>query len=379
MARAKTPLIITGNIYTSRAGQTTPLQLGADTDQKIAGLRDLTDAVHKHGSKIFAQISHCGRQVIPSFVGQGEVVSASNVKDLSTGTKPRALRPDEIEGIVTEFGESALRCKTAGFDGVQIHGGHGYLVSQFLTPYTNRRSDDYGGSPEKRLKFLQDVYRSIREKVGDDYPVILKINGNDYLPLRRGLKTRELVEIARHMEAEGIDAVEVSVGHYESGFPVTRGTFQRCLRNMLGGSIRFLPFLWRLFFNLFWPVVALVCNLWFKTWQGYNLRYAKHFTKALSIPVICVGGFLTRDKMQQALQDGHCDAISAGRAFIADPLLYEHLLHDTTGPQCVYCNACVGHIGTLELDCYHPDVRKQKDEMLAAGLQARSSVGVDDL
>jgi 2,4-dienoyl-CoA reductase-like NADH-dependent reductase (Old Yellow Enzyme family) len=366
MARAGTPLIITGNVYTSRDGRSTLRQLGADAEDKIPALAELTAAVHRHGSKIFAQLSHCGRQVVPSYVGHREAVSASAVRDLSLGTRPRPLTVAEIHRIVDDFAEAARRCRDAGFDGVQIHGAHGYLVSQFLTPYTNRRKDEYGGSLEGRTKLLRDIHRATRERVGDDFPIILKINGSDWLPLRRGLRTHELVEVARVMEHEGIDAVEVSVGHYESGFPVVRGTFWRCLRGMVGGSVRHLPAPWRLSFTAGWPVVALASNLIWRPREGFNLRYARQFKAALSVPVICVGGFLTLEAMEAALSMGACDAISCGRAFIADPFLHRHLKEGTAGPRCVFCNACVGQIGSRPLDCYHPRVRQEKDAMLAA-------------
>src|SRR5262245_29888126 len=130
-----TPLIITGNIYVSRDGRSTPRQLGADADDKIPGLTELTAAVHDHGSHLFAQLNHCGRQVIPRFAGIAEGVSASDTTDLTTGTHPRPLTLVEIERIVESYARAALRCRQAGFDGVQIHAAHGYLLSQFLTPY----------------------------------------------------------------------------------------------------------------------------------------------------------------------------------------------------------------------------------------------------
>jgi 2,4-dienoyl-CoA reductase-like NADH-dependent reductase (Old Yellow Enzyme family) len=366
MARGGVPLIITGNIYVSLDGKSTPLQMGVDDDDKIPALARLVDAVHAHGSRIFAQLSHSGRQVLPRFAGIPEAVAPSRVADLSTGIKPRALTAAEVEQVVRRFGDAAARCREAGFDGVQVHAGHGYLASQFLTPYTNRRGDGYGGSFENRLRFLRDIHRAIRERVGRDYPVIIKINGSDYLPLRRGLKTPELVRIAQEMERDGIDAVEVSVGQYESGFPMVRGTFGRCLRGMLSGGVRHLSAWRRILFNALWPLMAVVFNLVFRWREGFNLRYARQFKAALSIPVICVGGFITRRAMESAIAGGQCDAISAGRAFIADPLLYRHLRDGTPGPRCVYCNACVGVIGTQPVDCYHPRVRAEKDAMLAA-------------
>lgn len=365
MAAAGTPLIVTGNMFVRRDGQSTPRQIGADDDDKIPGLARLTAAVHGHGSAIMAQLSHCGRQVVPPYVGRDEAVSASDVRDLSTGTLPRPLTIPEIRRIVDDFGEAARRCQDAGFDGVQIHGAHGYLIAQFLTPHTNRRTDEYGGSLQNRTRLLREVHRSIRDRVGEDFPVILKINGSDWLPLRDGLGTDELVEVARVMEREGIDAVEVSVGHYESGFPVVRGRFWRCLRGMADGSGRHLPRPWRVAFSVFWPLMALASNLIWRPREGFNLDYARRFKAALSIPVLCVGGFLTREAMEAAIEDGLCDAVSCGRAFIADPFLYRHLREGVSGPRCVSCNGCVGTIGSEALDCVDPRVRREKDAMLA--------------
>jgi len=366
LALGETPLIITGNIYVSRQGKSAPRQLGADADDKIAGLARVAKEVHAHGGRIFAQLNHCGRQVVPDFVGATDVVSASAVKDLLTGTRPRALSAAEIAAIVEAYGEAARRCREAGFDGVQMHSANGYLMSQFLTPYTNRRDDAYGGTLEGRTRFGREVLAAIRRRVGAHFPVIIKMNGADALPLRDGLKTAELVEAARIMEAAGVDAVEISVGHYESGFPMVRGRFGRCLRNMLqGGSMAHLPPLRRLLLTVFRPLVTLACNLLWKGREGFNLDYTPTFKARLTIPVICVGGFRTRATMEAAIADGLCDAVSAGRPFLADPFLYRHLRDGTPGPRCVDCNACVGHLGAQPADCYHPRVRADKDAMLA--------------
>ena len=365
MARGDTPLIITGNIYVGRDGKSAPRQLGADHDDKVAGLARLVEVVHAHGAMMFAQLNHCGRQVVPRFAGLTEAVSASTGTELVTGTHHRALSVAEIQRIVGQYADAAERCRRAGFDGVQIHAANGYLIGQFLTPYTNRRTDAYGGSPEKRLQLLREVIQAIRARLGRDFPLIVKMNGSDYLPLRPGLKTPELVEIAARLQAEGIDAIEISVGHYESGFPMVRGSFGRCLRNMVQGSMRELPFIRRWGFRLLWPVMALACNLFWPRREGFNLVYTRAFKARLSIPVICVGGFLTREAMESALEQGLCDIVSAGRAFIADPLLYRHLRDNQPGPRCVDCNACVGHLGAQPADCYHPAVRAEKDAMLA--------------
>jgi 2,4-dienoyl-CoA reductase-like NADH-dependent reductase (Old Yellow Enzyme family) len=368
MARGGVPLIFTGNLYTSFDGKSTPRQAGIDHDDKIPGLAALVEAVHRHGTKIVAQINHCGRQVVSRSIGGAEAVSAWKTKELFIGTRPRPLTTGEIARIVSQFADAAERCVKAGFDGVQIHAAHGYLINQFLTPYTNKRSDDYGGSFESRLRFLREVYRAVRARVGAAYPIILKLNGSDYLPLRPGLKTAELVEIARAMEAEGIDAIEISVGHYESGFSMVRGTFFRLFRHMSRGSARYLSWWRRAGIRLLWPLLALGSNLLFRRREGFNLEYARQFKAALKIPVICVGGFLTAEAMETAIARGWCDAVSAGRGFIANPYLYRQLRDGTPGPRCTDCNACVGLIGTEVLDCYHPRVRREKEAMLAAAV-----------
>jgi 2,4-dienoyl-CoA reductase-like NADH-dependent reductase (Old Yellow Enzyme family) len=369
IAAGGTPLIITGNLYIAHDGKATPRQTGVDDDDKIPALAHLVSAMHQRGAKIFAQLSHCGRQVVPGFAGLPEAVSASNVKDLITGTRPRPLTTAEIARVVQCFADAAGRCRRAGFDGIQLHAAHGYLLGQFLTPYTNRRTDEYGGSPERRSRLLRDVFRAVRAEVGADYPVILKLNGSDALPLRRGLKTQELVEIAASMEREGVDAIEVSVGHYESGFPVVRGRFGRCLAHLVEGSMRHVSAPRRWLFRGFRPLLTLACNLMWRGREGFNLGYARAFKARLSIPVICVGGFLTRDAMEAALEQRLCDVISIGRGFIADPLLHQHIRDGIPGPRCNDCNACVGVIGTQPIDCYHPKIRVEKDAMLVrAGL-----------
>ncbi len=365
LAKGETPLIVTGNIYVTRQGKSAPRQLGADHDDRIVGLRRVTDVVHAYGGRILAQLNHCGRQVVPDFVGAPEVVSASGVTDLLTGTRPRALGADEIAALVEAFALAAGRCQEAGFDGVQLHSANGYLLSQFLTPYTNRRGDEYGGDLENRTRFAREILDAIRVRCGKTFPVIMKLNGADRLPLRHGLGTAALVDIARRMEAAGIDAVEITVGHYESGFPMVCGQFDLCLRHMVTGSMAQLPPVRRTAMRVFRPLVAWMSDRLWPRREGFNLDYAPAFARALTIPVICVGGFRTRAAMESAIASGQCDAVSAGRPFIADPFLFRHLRDGQPGPACVDCNGCVGHLGAQPADCYHPEVGAAKRAMLA--------------
>ena len=227
--RAGTPLVITGNTYPS------PRQVDAaagrlrrrrqDPGLRVGGPRA------PPRQRLFAQINHAGRQVFPASVGQPCAVSASNVADRD-GTRPRPLTYTEVREVVDSFAAAAARCRDAGFDGIQIHRRR-VPRQPVPTPYTNRRRDDYGGGFANRLRLLIAIHRAVRSRVDDRCAVILKLNGTDYLPLRRGLRTDELIEIARVMQEEGVDAVEISVGHYESGLPMVRGTFDRYFPGVL--------------------------------------------------------------------------------------------------------------------------------------------------
>lgn len=371
LARGGVPLIITGNLYVAPEGKSTYRMCAADRDDRIPGLARLASACHRHGARLIAQLSHCGRQLILGHTGVDEAVSASAVREPMMGAKPRALRLDELPGIVDAFASAAVRCQSAGFDGVQIHAAHGYLLSQFLTPHTNRRRDTYGGSFENRLRLVREVVRETRRRVGSGFALLLKLNGDDLLPLRKGLRVDDNLKIAAALVSEGIDAIEVSVGHYESGFPMTAGRFDGFYRELgVHGAGRHMDALRRFsLVRLGGPLGALSNRLW-PAREGFNLDYARRFKAALDVPIISVGGFRSRAAMERALAEGAADAISCGRGFIADPFLYEHLRKDEPGPRCDSCNLCLARSGTGPVDCWNPSVRAAKERLLAARIRA---------
>lgn len=364
IARGGTPLIISGNLYVSPQGKSTRGMCGVDSDAKLPGLARWSASVHRHGAKLIGQLNHCGRQVIVGHTGVHDPVSASSVYEPLMGTKPRALRLDEIPGVIEAFASAAERCQRAGFDGVQIHAAHGYLLNQFLTPHTNRRKDEYGGTPEKRLRIVREILSETRRRTGPGFALLLKLNGHDRLPGRRGLDTEACLQIALALEAAGADAVEVSAGHYESGFVMTAGTFEGFYQNLLERGLGsqmdvFRRTSLRLGHRAF---DALSRRLW-PPREGFNLAFARRFKQALRIPVICVGGFHTRAAIEAALAEGAADAISCGRAFIADPFLFEHLRENVAGPRCDYCNLCLAR-ATVPVDCWNPGVRAEKEKLL---------------
>jgi 2,4-dienoyl-CoA reductase-like NADH-dependent reductase (Old Yellow Enzyme family) len=372
IAYAGTPLLVTGGLYVNLQGKMFDRAGGIDADDKIPGLRRLTDTVHRHGSAIFAQLGHCGRQVFPREVGLESAVSASPVREKVMGTKPRAMTQEEIRETVADYAAAAERAQAAGFDGVEILAGVGYLLSAFLTPHTNRRRDQYGGSLSNRMRFLLEVLRAVRARVGDEFPVIAKLNGTDALPGRAGLKTADLLEVGSALEAEGLDAVEVTAGHYESGGVAGQGRWDGFYRVMIkeGRMTRGLPKWRQRALLLASPVLTRVSNRLWPPEEGFLLSYARQFKARLSIPVISVGGFVTGQAMEEAIATEQCDAVAVARAMVADPLLYKHLRYGDSGPACDFCMGCAARVGYSPVDCYHPQVGAERAAMLAAeGLQ----------
>ena len=206
-------LIISGHAYVDRAGQAGPWQLGAYSDDLIPGLSKMTGAVHGAGGKILLQLAHAGFFANAKLTGQSPL-AVSWVEGLAKAPREE-LTEAGIEVIVAAFGAAAARAKTAGFDGVQIHAAHGYLLSQFVSPAFNRRGDTFGGSVENRARALMAVVDAVQNAVGPDFPVLVKMNCADFID--GGLGPDDAVEVARMLVEAGIDAIEVSGGVLTGG------------------------------------------------------------------------------------------------------------------------------------------------------------------
>lgn len=366
MVEARTPMIITGNLYVSLQGKSADRQAGIDADDKIPGLRRWVELAHRHDVKLVAQLNHGGRQIGHPAPGVDRLVSASAVREPLYGTKPSPLRLDEMAGVVETFAAAGERARDAGFDGVQIHAAHGYLLSQFLTPHTNRRNDAYGGSLENRARVLIEVLRGLRSRLGDDYPILVKLNGTDDLPFRKGATTDELVQVAHWLQDEGIDAVEVSRGHYESWPGMVQGNYRGFLRTSLTvGAGRYNTRRRKSVQFALAPIAERLAQRLRPPQEGFNLPQAEQFTAALDVPVICVGGFHTKAGIEAAITSGKVDAVSAARAMIADPHLYRNTVGDIGDrPVCGYCNGCIARFGGMPIDCYSDDIRIERADMI---------------
>jgi 2,4-dienoyl-CoA reductase-like NADH-dependent reductase (Old Yellow Enzyme family) len=215
LARGGVGLIISSYLYVRRDGRQSQTQLGAHEDAMIPGLTRLAEVVHGAGGKLIAQIVHCGGQARRDAIDGLQPVAPSAVESPGYPEVPRALTGPEIEQLVADFAAAAGRIQEAGFDGVQLHGAHGYLLSEFLSPSRNQREDQWGGSAQGRSRFCLEVYRAVRARVGPGFPVMIKLNAHDFL---EGSTTEaDSSVLAASLAAEGLDAVEVSGGTPGSG------------------------------------------------------------------------------------------------------------------------------------------------------------------
>ncbi len=304
LARGGVGLIITGHAHVLANGQASPYQTGIYKDDFIPALRKVTEAVHNEGGKIVLQIAHAGCQSQPRYTGMqpfGPSVFEYKGKVIS-----REITHEELSEIVKAFGRAAERARDAGFDGIQIHGAHGYLISQFLSPFYNKRPDEYGGQLENRIRPLLEVYREIRNKVDTDYPVLLKANSQDYV--NNGLNIRDMVKATELMQNEGIDAVELSGGTIHADrahVPVRAGKIDTEDK------------------EVFYRDAAIA------------------YKEKIKVPLMLVGGIRSYNIAEKLVHDGTTDYVSLSRPLIREPdLINRWQSGEHSKATCISCNAC---------------------------------------
>ncbi len=302
LAAGEVGLIITGHAYVQPSGKASPRQIAVYDDRFVAGLAGIPAAVHRFPSKVFLQIAHAGRQTKPKLCGCGPV-SPSAVYDPVSKVMPRELAADEIRRLIGDFIAAAVRARQAGFDGVQLHAAHGYLVSSFLSPHTNRRTDAWGGPVENRARVLLEALGGIKAACGPAFPVIVKLNSTDFL--EGGLTVDDAVRVAGMLEANGIDGIEVSGGMAEAG----------------RGSI--------------WP------GLRSEEDEGYFVDSAARIKAAVSVPVFGLGGIRTLAVAERMVAAGRVDLVSMSRPFIREPFLVRDFREGRISrSSCISCGQC---------------------------------------
>lgn len=291
-AQGGTGLLITGNVMVDRRALGEPNNVALEDDSDMPLLKRWAAAGNSNGAQCWVQLNHPGRQAPKGL--NAETLSPSAVPFLPALQAffgpPRALLESEIEQLIQRFARSAALVKQAGFSGVQIHGAHGYLVSQFLSPLTNQRTDQWGGSAENRRRFVLEVYRAIRAAVGAEFAVGIKLNSADFQ--RGGFTEEESLEVIRALQAEGIDLIELSGGTYEAPAMSDK---QRHSESTLKR-------------------------------EAYFLEFAEKVRDVVKVPLMVTGGFRSLTGMGAALQSAALDLVGLGRSLAVEPDLPNRLL-----------------------------------------------------
>ena len=314
-------------------------------EEIVPGLKRITDAVHAEGAKCAIQLGHCGNMTHRATCGCTPV-GASRGFNLYSPTFVRRMSVPEIDALVEDFGRAVDLARKAGFDCVEIHAGHGYLISQFLSPYTNHRRDAYGGSLANRMRLMQRVIRCVLEHAGDDLAVVVKMNMHD--GFRRGMQREECLAVARELERLGVHALVLSAGFVSKApMEVMRGAMP--LRTMAyymdPRKFWWLKALLRIFGRLMVPTVPYR--------EDYFLEDAKEFRAAVSLPLIYVGGLVSLQGMETVLAAGF-QGLQMARALVRDTDFVNRLRSgEVTCSDCGHSNYCIGRMYTLEMKCNH--------------------------
>ena len=302
LAKGGIGLIISSHAYVSPAGQAGPWQLGVYNDALVPGLAAMAKAVHDNGGKIVLQLAHAGFFANAKLTGQTPM-APSNVEGFSKSAR-QEMTAEDIRDVVQAYGAAAKRAQNAGFDGVQIHAAHGYLLSQFLSPAFNRRNDAYGGDIRQRATALVEVLQQIRHTVGREYPVLVKMNCRDFI--ENGLVAEDSLEVATMLEAEGIDAIELSGGV------------------LVGGKLS--------------PSRVGIKSA---EKEAYFQDDARAFKKKVDVPLILVGGNRSFQVAERLINEGIADYISMCRPLIREPALINRWrAGDLSKATCVSDNMC---------------------------------------
>ena len=314
-------------------------------EEIVPALKQITDAVHAEGAKISIQLGHCGNMTHRSTCGCTPV-GASSGFNLYSPTFVRGLKREEIYEIVEDFGKAVNLAREAGFDCVEIHAGHGYLISQFLSPYTNHRRDEFGGNLENRMRFMRLVINKVMEVASDDLAVVVKMNMHD--GFKKGMQTGECIEVAKELERLGVHALVLSAG-FVSKAPM----------EVMRGAMPLKTLAHYMDVRKFWWLkagLALAGRLMIPTVpysEGYFLEEAKKFRAAVSLPLIYVGGLISRAKMEEVLAAGF-QGLQMARALVHDTDFVNKLHRgELECSGCRHSNYCIGRMYTLEMKCHH--------------------------
>ncbi len=304
LAKGEVGTIITGYANIVEEEKPNPGMIGIYNDSFIVEYQKLTKLVHQYGSKIVLQVAYGGTKTTYQ-VGERTIFAPSAVAEVGTGTMGTEMTKEDIAYIIDAFAESARRGKESGFDGVEIHGAHTYLINQFLSPYYNRRKDAYGGNLENRMRFLKEIYTAMREAVGEEYPIWVKLTASDFM--EGGLVFQDTREICLEMERIGVNAIELS------------GNVHGKAKSLVGQEYDG--------FNI--------------EKEGFFYRYGEEISRLINIPVITVGGFATLEGIETIFNQTNIEYFAIARPLLAEPALIKRWKNgDRTPVKCIRCSKC---------------------------------------
>jgi 2,4-dienoyl-CoA reductase-like NADH-dependent reductase (Old Yellow Enzyme family) len=382
-ARGGVGAIVSSFVPVQLRGRIIPNYATIDRDALIPFWRKVGEAVHRHDCKYILQLSHGGRQRdIPGVefpIGQ----SSTDEPDPLHGFECKRMTVAEIKETVQAFAEGARRAREAGLDGVELHGANGYLITQFLSSAINDRKDEYGGSLENRARFVIEIVKAIRARVGSDFHLQMKISAteyNDALIFVRaepsGNTIEDSVKVCQWLVDAGVDAIHVSTG---SSFPHPRNpagadfpvdvlgdTYEQLVSSGSHGLRNLLFFRGRLTGSVF-------KHAWLGAGpkpdqiEGQNLPDASRIKKAVSVPVLCTGGFQTASVIRQAIGRGDCDGVTIARPLVANNDLVKQFAAGKDRPDrpCTYCNKCLVHVVEHPIGCYEEKRYPNREAMMA--------------
>jgi 2,4-dienoyl-CoA reductase-like NADH-dependent reductase (Old Yellow Enzyme family) len=371
--------IISSHIPVDPAQRILPNYAMIDRDDLIPFWKEVVKSVHEYDCKFIGQLSMSGHQQDIRGVENRYRLPLSSVdgSEHFHGITGKAMSTKQISEAVRKFAEAAGRARAAGMDGVELHASNGYLFTQFLSSAINNRKDEYGGSLENRARFLMEVVEAVRAETGDDYHFQVKMNAADhhddyFLNFGKGNTLNEGITVARWLEKAGVDALHVSVG---SQFPHPRNpigplpvesaaiTYPAMIPS---GHLSFWNYL-TFRYKIFWPLIQW---LWRRkqpdVMEGINLAQCKAIKDAVTIPVLCTGGFQTASLIRNALENSFCDGVTIARPLMANPtlpLMFKEGLDGAPKP-CSYCNKCLAHVLVDPLGCYDESRYDSYEEMM---------------
>jgi 2,4-dienoyl-CoA reductase-like NADH-dependent reductase (Old Yellow Enzyme family) len=346
--------IITGYVAVNRTGRMPRFMGIIDDDAYIEEFRKLSSVVHANETPIIMQIAHCGG-FSSKAVTNAEPVGPSPFVNRLSRQKARELSHTEIEEIVSDFVKAIIRVRQAGFDGVQLHAAHGYLLSEFLSPYANKRTDKWGGTTEKRCGIIIDILERARKKVGG-YPILIKISAYDFD--KGGMRIDESIKIARILENAGCSAIEVSCGGINDSFPSVRSN-----KFPIKAALAFVsPFK-----KMPAPVkflASIMMRFTIKSYTplfNYNVDAAVQIKKNVGIPVIVVGGIHSLMDIEDIICSKGMDYISMCRPFIIEPTIVKKFQEDKQlESRCISCSYCLMGVMSAPLRCYYGNIPRRQ-------------------